>query len=213
MKFEVMQLVIPSIVTMIGWFIAAWWAIKQVNVAHNRNAELQQQLMRDSHQRELAKELIEVYKCIARSGDALAQAISSFSLNYGFQVNGIIEGVHITASDLIPKVNEAYNSLSQEVTRLDMWLKVCEGHLPDTALLNEAIREYRGIFSIPYEEDESERVRWSGYQGLLVACHDGIKLNPEAVTDASGELVVSLNGILEKFSEGTAVINKELVTV
>jgi hypothetical protein len=64
---ELLRLVIQPSITVVGWFVAAFWAVKQINLANRKTLELQKTLMSESHKRSLANELIEIYKDVAPS--------------------------------------------------------------------------------------------------------------------------------------------------
>ena len=209
---ETMQVIIPSVITVIGWFVTAWWALRQVDRAHEKNSVLQKQLVRDSHQRELAKEVIDIYKCIARSGNLLVQSISSFAVNYSFQQGKLMGKFELDSVSLIPKINEAYSSLSEDITRLAMWLNICDGHLPDTKQLRQAIHCYMEIFGSPISENDTEKVSWVGYQGLLVAVSNAEKMNPDAIAEISDQISQDLRRILKQFADGAKIVNRELLT-
>ena len=207
---QTIQIVVPSVLTVIGWLVAAWWALEQVKVAHEGNAKLQRQLLNENHRRVVANELIEIYKSLTRAGNNFSQAIFSFSLNHGFEQNGLVDGVTINAGNLVAPVNESYNQMSEEIARLDMWLKVSEGQLPDTSALSRAINDFRLVFSANGNEEDFKHNKWPGYQGLLAAYQSDQDISNDRLSEISSEMSAAIQRVITQLTEGAAVINREL---
>ena len=188
MEFQVLQLVVPSLLTVIGWLIAAWWAIEQVKVAHENNARLQRDLLNESHRREIARELINIYKSTTQNISSLKQATFSFLLNHNLE-NGVdIDGVKVVAGALIEPINESYSKTAQEFTRLDMWLKVTGEHVPDCTLLHEAISDFRHAFTLEGEKAKAKgNDLWTKYQGFLVVYQSNTKIAEDKLFAISKE--------------------------
>jgi|GEM_PF-2660056 len=214
-EIEIIKLVTQPLLTVAGWFVAAWWAIEQVKVAHDNNSKLQRDIIREGHQRDLSKELIEIYKCISRSGHNLKQNIYSFGLNHGFEEGGDFEldNIYINANNLVAPINDSYNDFSQEIWRLEMWLRVSDEHLPDVSLLKNAISEYKDVFTTIDYETNRDDIHWTKYQGVLVAYASRVKIDHDCLREISNNIADSLNRILESLTDGTALINKALIKV
>jgi len=209
-EIQLIQLLVPSALTVIGWLIAAWWALEQVKVAHEGNEKLQRKLINESHRRAVAGELIEIYKSLTCAANNLTQSIFSFSLNHGFEQKGLIEGVPINASNLVSPVNLAYNKMSEEIARLDMWLRISDGHIPETTALSEAINEFHLVFTANGNEGKYQNNPWSGYQGLLTAYQSGMGISDEHLGEVSAYLADAIHQVITKLTEGAALVNREL---
>lgn len=210
MDMQVLQLVVPSLLTVIGWLIAAWWAIEQVNTAHEKNAQLQSELLNESHRRDIARELIEIYKSVAQCGNNLRQAMSSFWLNHMLEKSEQVEGVSFNASTLVGPVNDAYNKMAQEITRLEMWMKVAGEHLPNSELLSEAISEFHNAFSFGGDENPEKGKLWTSYQAFLAAYQSKLDVSETRLSDLSKALQGAIGEVIAKMADGTAQINREL---
>ena len=104
---ELLTLIIPPSITIIGWGVAAWWAIRQISLANKKNLELQRILMSESHKRSLASEIIAIYKDIASSIHSLLQSGNSLSMNVSLQEELCEEGIRFDANLLVDPVNSA----------------------------------------------------------------------------------------------------------
>jgi hypothetical protein len=67
MDFDAWTLIINSLLIITGWFISARWAIKQVNIAHHKNRELQNELLQQAMKDNLYKVFISLYSDIMES--------------------------------------------------------------------------------------------------------------------------------------------------
>lgn len=209
-ELVVLQVVVPSVLTVIGWLVAAWWALEQVKTAHEGNAKLQRQLLNESHRRAIAFELIEIYKSLTRAGNNLNQAIFSLSLNHSFEQEGFVEDITINAKNLVLPVNEAYNQMAEEIARLDIWLRISKDQIPDVSVLSEAIDDFRLVFSANGNEEDFKHNQWTGYQGILAAYQSGKPISHESLSVVSGNLIEAIHSVTDKLTGGTASINREL---
>lgn len=71
---EPWSLIIPAVLTVVGWFVAAHWTVKQVNLAYLKNRELQTSMLRQSKKDALAKDFLQIYLKIAQTIGDLTQA-------------------------------------------------------------------------------------------------------------------------------------------
>ena len=162
---ELLRLAIQPSITVVGWFVAAFWAVKQINLANRKTLELQKTLMSESHKRSLANELIEIYKDVAQSINKLKHKGSMLSVNALLEEDPGIEQLKLSAQLLVSPVNEAYEELCGNVFRLDMWIKVSEAHLPVLNKLRDAINHFNEVFSAL---ENRELPPWAQFQSLLV---------------------------------------------
>jgi len=206
MMVQLLEASIQPVITVAGWFVAGWWAIRQVNVAHSKNAVLQRELMREGHRAELAKELLEIYKAVARANQDLGQKIFTLSLNYSLErgTSGI------SAKALVLPVEEAYDRLSQEIAGLELWLKVVGADLSQGTDLQAAINNYQSVFSASSKTDTEAGLNWLGYQCLLVDYKRGQSMNDEDFHEVSSHLVRSLKSVLDELTNGAARVKREL---
>lgn len=210
-NLEIIKLVLPSLLTVIGWLLAAWWAIEQVNLAHEKNIKLQKDLMNESHRRDIARELIAIYKSITQSGNDLRQAMTLFQINHILETDDGVEGVSFNARNLVSPINDAYNKLSQEITRLDMWLKVAGKHLPDPEHLLDAISEFHRVFSFGSGDDGAQQgLLWSRYQSLLAVYQSELEVSDQKFADVATEINASIALIFENLTNGTAKIHSNM---
>lgn len=211
---NIYQIVVQPILTVLGWFVAAFWAIKQVNLAHSKNIKFQQQLIRESHKREIAKEIIDIYKNISRIIESLKQNVLLFSINYKLENNNNVgSSIQVSAQSSIGPVNDIYSELGQEISRLEMWMKICGDHLPDTALLEDGVNEFRKTFSINADYPNIVDIGWVSFQRLLVNYQAGEGLDSKELSQVTSQLCNSLQNMLVLFTDGTERVNHNLITV
>lgn len=207
-SLDILRLVLQPSITVLGWGIAAWWAVKQVNLANKKNLKLHRLLIRESHKRALANELIEIYKDVARSIHKLQQSGNHLTLNLSLEKQAI-EEINFSAQTLVAPVNKTYNELSQNIFRLEIWLQVSKDHLPEFKNLHEAINLFNEVFSLS-DQHKKKPPPWLRLQYMLVAYQAGKILPKNQDVNAWSEVSKHLSQILKKMTKGTAEVNKAL---
>lgn len=205
---DFLRLLIQPLITVLGWFVAALWAVKQLNLANRKTLELQRTLMSESHKRSLANELIEIYKDVAQSINKLKQKGSMLSVNALLQNKPGMEQFNFNAQILVGPVNESYDELSRNVFRLDMWIKVSEEHLPALDNLRTAIIHFNDGFS---SSKACELPPWFQFQSLLVLYQSQARPVHDQISRVWQDIGTALTELLEEMTAGTAEVNKFLI--
>jgi hypothetical protein len=205
---ELLRLVIQPSITVVGWFVAAFWAVKQINLANRKTLELQKTLMSESHKRSLANELIEIYKDVAQSINRLKHKGSMLSINVLLEKDPSLEQLKLSALLLVAPVNEAYEDLCKNVFRLDMWIKVSEAHLPALNKLRDAINHFNEVFSAL---ENRGLPLWAQFQSLLVFYQARTRPVHDEISRSWKDIMAALTKLLQEMTEGTAEVNKFLI--
>jgi hypothetical protein len=50
---KIMEILLQSGLTVIGWILAAVWAVRQINITHKKNLELQENLLDEDYKRKV----------------------------------------------------------------------------------------------------------------------------------------------------------------
>lgn len=209
---ELLKLIIQPAITVIGWGVAALWAIRQLNLANQKTLELQRTLMRESHKRSLANELIDIYKDIAQSINKLHQS------GIMFQVNIIVEEEldnghnSYSAKNLVAPINAAYNELCRDLFRLSIWMKVSGEHIPKIERLREAEKYFEKHFGIDEAIKNNTTTLWISIQAILNTYLTGGHIRTsDKFGDTWSEFSKHLECLQDMMGEGTAEVNRALI--
>jgi hypothetical protein len=147
MDFDAWTLIINSLLIIAGWFISARWAIKQVNIAHKKNRELQNELLQQAMKDNLYKEFISLYSDIMESINQLFYAINTVGLNMSCDERKPDECVVFGWRDSMSKVNDGYTALGKAVDKLEIWLDASGEFISSSNVVNRLIEDYKHNFT------------------------------------------------------------------
>ena len=197
------NLIQPAL-TIIGWAVMIFWAIKHLDMSAAKNLKIQQDLIQQNHERELAKEIINIYKDLAISLENFLQAGNLFTTNLKLEKSDIKTTLNITASNLVEPINIAYNKVCSDINRLDMWLKIAPS-LPHIDDINKVIQEYKQDFSI--SDKESEKPVWLNFQVTLSIYQAGSLSNTDKLFQEWTEVGKSIFAIRHNLIDAVSSVN------
>lgn len=123
------------------------WAIKQVNIAHEKNRELQNELLQQAMKDNLYKEFISLYADIMESINQLYYAINAVGLNMSFDEHKPDESIVFGWRDLMSKVDNCYAALGRHVDKLEIWLDASGDFISSTNAVYTLITDYKNNFT------------------------------------------------------------------
>jgi hypothetical protein len=208
MDKEMLNLLIQPSLTILGWIVMIIWAIKQINIANGKSLELQRVLIKEKNKQELAKEIITIYKDISESLDSLHQAGNSFINNLILEnslVTEHIKTINFSAMNLVDPINQAYNKLGSDISRMDTWIELSSNSLSNTNKIRNVIMEYRKHFS--YQNDI--KPIWLDYQAMLATYQSRELNNHKAVYDVWKEISEAIIKIEKDFVDAMIIIIRE----
>jgi hypothetical protein len=141
-----LSLVIPSSLTVLGWFFAAFWVIKQVNLAHKKNRELQTAILRQSKKDSLAKDFIRIYLDLAQTINDLSQFLYHTQINMGFEAK--MDGsTKFAWREAFSSIYSSYSTLGRHFDHLRVWLDVYGGQIPNKTQILTVIEKFDTQFT------------------------------------------------------------------
>jgi hypothetical protein len=151
---EWLPLVIPSSLTVLGWFFAAFWVIKQVDLAHKKNRELQTAILRQSKKDSLAKDFIYIYLDLAQTISDLSQFLYHAQINMSLEAN-MGGGTKFGWRETFTSINSSYSTLGRHFEHLRVWLDVYGGHIPNKTQILTIIEKYDSQFTTRTSKKEN----------------------------------------------------------
>lgn len=208
-----LSLIISSVLTIIGWFVAAWWAVKQVNIAHDKNRALQQEILVQAIKDNLYKEFIDLYSDIAESSIGLMYALNMVALNMALDEHKADIKTESTLKfgwiDLFDKVNQGYASFTKDVDRLETWLDATSEFMPNSADLYKIIDAYKKDFTMA---DGRATNIWSILQTTFAGIRVKNEANIKQYQSAMGPVGQSLINIRSQLKKCAKTVQRCLVT-
>jgi len=206
MDINFWSLVVNSALVISGWFISARWAVKQVNIAHDKNRELQNEIMKQAIKDNLYRDFISLYVDIAESINTLVYTLNNVGLNMNCDERQLDKRVVFGWRDLIDKASENYSTLGKQIDKLALLLNASADFLPRSEEINEIVKDFRRNFSA-----ENTKCLWIVFQANIV----GIRIENEPDSERYGavskpviEALISLNS---KLNESAKIIQRMLV--
>lgn len=209
MDCDLLKILIQTSLTIVGWVVIIVWGLKQINISSAKNLDLQQTIIRENHRRELAKEVINIYKDIIVSFDNFLHAGNRFVSNYNLEHSELKATINFSASGLVEPINDAYNRLCSDIHRLDMWLKISSDSLPHSGSIKEAIDFY--ITNFTKSDSESGGSHWLALQTFLVVYQSGKLKNKEGLFEKWNKVRSALIDARNKLIEAVSMVNSELI--
>ncbi len=205
-KDNLLPLIVPSALTVIGWIFTALWAVKQVNIAHKKNRNLQHEILRQSIKDNLSKEFINLYLDIAKSIIDLRSMLGFVSLNMDLDEQMTNKQITFGWRESFEKINHAYSTLCKNIDHLEIWLDVSSKYIPNSNEIYTVINEFKVNFIAP-----SART-WFPFQKTLAVIQ--VRNQPDVKEyRKTGEPVnQSLNSILSNLKENAKIVQKHLVS-
>lgn len=200
--YNLLLLLVPSALTVIGWIFTALWAVKQVNIAHEKNRALQHEILKQSIRDNLFKEFINLYSDVAKSIMDLRNTINFVDLNMTLDEQLNSKKVIFGWRGSIEKINQAYSILCKNIDSLEIWLDASGEYIPNATEIYTIINEVKVNFNSN---------AWLPFQRTLAVIQ--IKNQPDVKEyRKTSELVVqSLNNVLSGLKENAKTVQKHLV--
>ncbi len=182
---------LPATLTVVGWGVAAWLAIKQINIAHEKNRELQEAQNIRSLRSEIYKQFLPIYMDIFIAANQLNSSMSHTHLN--MSLDNIIDEKRVLFGwkESMDNIDKAYLEYCKKMELLEIWLPTARDHISKRVDIEQAIKKHKVAFTV----NGGAEAPWAKLQTVMV----GMK--------ASG------NANTHEFSEAVESIQKELQTI
>ena len=166
-----METVITIIIAIAGWVVAWGYAIKQVEVAHNKNTKLQKALLIQNEKANIAKEFLKLYSDIFSSLYDFKSSLSRLHNNMAIAEKTEDKTWTTGWLDLVDPVNHKYTAICKNLTLFEAWISVAEQYLPNSQKLRFLVDQFKENFT--YKENSLNDDLWMPLQVSLAA----IKIN------------------------------------
>ncbi|KJR29590.1 MULTISPECIES: hypothetical protein [Vibrio] len=205
------QFYIQSALTIIGWFIAAFWAVKQVEKSNESNSHLQRLLLQESHRQYLARELNEAYKPAMANIDDFIQSLSFLVIIYGKYKKGYF------ANNGFEKVKESIDALyssqsqmTQDFCKLDVWLNTMGSSIELVGDIRLYVAKYYELMVLNVSEMQSQEALWINIHLLLENIDEKGEVDYAELRELSSNLIVELVKVRGGLSDSIGLINVKL---
>ncbi len=201
--YNFLSLIIPSTLTVIGWI----WAVKQVNLAHEKNRELQHEIMKQSIKDSLYKEFVRLYSDIAESIMPLVYDINHVSINMAVDEQKTNSKLTFGWRDLFDKLNQSYAELGKNIDKLEIWLDASSEFIPNSSEIYAIITEYENDFTTANAQGA-----WPIFQATFAGIISREKPNIKLYQERSRKVVESLMSLRTKLKESAKAVQRYFVT-
>jgi hypothetical protein len=195
-----------TLITIIGWFFAAFWAIRQVKYAHQKNIDLQRSLLRQAFKNGIAKQFIDIHlnlcSALLKLRDALADVSNNMRLAermQNTQVNG-------NWQNLINHITPAYSETGRLFDLLDIWLGAAHPFLSNADRIANIIQEYKSNFTA----QTSGLNPWLSFQGTLMDIQTSGQTDGDRYDEAYLVVEEHIVEILESLKDSARTVQCEL---
>ena len=203
--YNLWPLIIPSALTIIGWVVTAIWAIKQVSIAHEKNRELQHEILKQSIKDNLSKEFINLCMDITKSIRYLQETVSFVSLNMTIDEQMNSKQITFGWRASIEKINQAYSVLCRNIDHLEIWLDASNEHIPNANEIYAVINNFKLNFFAPNASV------WFPFQRALSVIQVKNKPDVKEYRSTAEPVEQSLNSILSSLKETAKTVQKHLI--
>lgn len=142
---EIASLIVPSLLTLLGWAVGALWAIKQVSLANEKSLGMQRTLMRENRVNALAVDLADKCYFASKSAGSVINEIGVFLVNVGIQEGGETYNVPLIAHHA-ENVERAIDNLVSELRDVGSWNDVYGTSVPLSKHLYFEITDFVSYF-------------------------------------------------------------------
>lgn len=87
-NWELARILIPSIVSILGWLVTIWWALRQVEISSQKNRNLQYEMLQSSERIKVVYSVISTYIEINKSFHKIQRYINNFKANIELKKEG-----------------------------------------------------------------------------------------------------------------------------
>jgi len=87
-NWELSRILVPSIVSIIGWFVTIWWALRQVEISAQRNRNLQHEMLQSNEKIKVIDSVVIAYMELNKSLHKIDSRVNKLKLNIEFKNEG-----------------------------------------------------------------------------------------------------------------------------
>lgn len=191
---------LEPIITVVGWFVGAAWAIRHVNLAHNKARDLQYEVMTKAHEDTLINKTIEILLIVNKSiedfRESCVMLANAALMDMHAKRNAALanRSIEIEYQRYLPEIREAFVNLTADMEHLRVWQNVAPDGLFDSEKSDECLAILKRNF-IEMPEQHKTGTAWLKLQMALV----GIEINGSAK--------------VKKFIDAWDPLNKDLQSV
>ena len=107
-NWELSRILVPSIVSIIGWLVTIWWALRQVEISAQRNRNLQHEMLQSNEKIKVIDSVVIAYMEMNKSLHKINSLVETLKVNIDFKDEGKSNPDLV---DIFHSCGEAYNEM------------------------------------------------------------------------------------------------------
>lgn len=114
-NWELARVLIPAIVSVLGWLVTIWWALRHVEISSEKNRALQYEMLQSNEQLKIKDSVIVAFVEINKSLSRIERYLQNLRTNIEFKKQGKNNPALV---DIFHSANEAYSELFEGIDTL-----------------------------------------------------------------------------------------------
>lgn len=87
-NWELAQILVPSMISVVGWLVTIWWALRQIEISSEKNRQLQQEALQSSEKIKAIDAVIVAYVNVDKSLHRIERTVHNMKNNINFKLEG-----------------------------------------------------------------------------------------------------------------------------
>jgi hypothetical protein len=199
---------LPVALTVVGWGVAGWLAVKQINIAHEKNRKLQQEQNIKTVRSEVYKQFLPIYMDIGMTINHFNHSMNHTHMNMSLDDKLGNDSVTFGWKQSMPEIDMAYSEYCEKMSLLEVWLSAVESHISNSADVEKAIRMHKAAFTT----DGGIRVPWLELQGIMIGMKKSGASNAGEFHTTMKSIQEQLNEIREQLQSCAKAIQRDLIS-
>lgn len=111
-NWELARVLIPAMVSVVGWFVTIWWALRHIEISSERNRSLQREVLLSSDKIAALDSVIDSFVFINKEIHRIGRSVNNLKLNIEYRAKGFSNPDLLV---LFSESNEAYSALFENL--------------------------------------------------------------------------------------------------
>ncbi|MCK4842681.1 MAG: hypothetical protein KAT04_12495, partial [Methylococcales bacterium] len=195
-NWELARILIPSIVSVFGWLVTIWWALRQVEISSQRNRTLQHEMLQSNEKIKVVDSVILTYIELNKSLHKIQSCVNNLKTNIDFKSQG---KSNPNLGDIFQDSGNAYSEMYENIEALKFNLARLSPYRIDVKESVRFIVRIRECFSgesiwYSYQEQAAEHLQdeENSYEELFTTI-DTVSSNCTELCSSALSVVKKLN--------------------
>jgi len=200
----VTNFLLPTLVTMIGWLVAGIYAVRQVNVAHEKNRELQKEQDNRSILIDINKQFLQNYLDTSLAIKKFQSTM--FNIYFNMLLNERLESSAITVEwkELVIKLEKCHEEVGNQLQIMKTLHSCMKSYLPDSCEIEDAFTCYNDAFGFGATDDKPYIKMTALLTGMIDANNNDPKLLMSHI-EPTKEALNKVSNKLDSFAQSVHV--------